>query len=369
MTHKTRRQFLSEAGLIAGGIVAEGLVTSAAPSIPDARKMKWRPTTAPTATSRYDDIWFNDEQSGWAVNSNGQILHTADGGGSWDQQLHDPPVYMRTVAFASPDHGWVGTLTQGKVLFETFDSGTHWKAVNLPTNAPLGICGMWPVDAETIYAAGTNRPELPARMMKTTDGGRNWTCCEMQKWADNVIDVFFMDRERGWVVGGRADERAGLITKPKLRPVILYTEDGGKTWLDQLANSRNSFPVGEWGWKIQFVNERLGFVSLENYDTGAIISTCDAGKTWVRHTINDAQGNANIQGVGFLDENHGWVGGWGDRARKKRTSSETFDGGRTWRNANEIGQSISRFRFFGSPVRVGYASGETIYKYSSIATR
>ena len=37
----------------------------------------------------------------------------------------------------------------------------------------------------------------------------------------------------------------------------------------------------------------------------------------------------------------------------------------TWRDANEIGQAINRFRFFGRPVTVGYASGRTVYKYSS----
>jgi hypothetical protein len=40
-------------------------------------------------------------------------------------------------------------------------------------------------------------------------------------------------------------------------------------------------------------------------------------------------------------------------------------GGLTWRDANEIGTAINRFRFFGNPVSVGYASGETVYKYSS----
>src|ERR1051326_8083085 len=39
----------------------------------------WRPTNAPIASSRTDDIWFLDPQCGWAVNSNGQIVHTEDG--------------------------------------------------------------------------------------------------------------------------------------------------------------------------------------------------------------------------------------------------------------------------------------------------
>jgi len=80
--------------------------------------------------------------------------------------------------------------------------------------------------------------------------------------------------------------------------------------------------------------------------------------------VNDQQRNANLEGVGFIDENTGWVGGWGDREFERRGSSTTSDGGRTWRDANEIGRAINRFRFFGRPVTVGYASGETVYKYA-----
>ncbi|MGH4016526.1 MAG: hypothetical protein ACRDSL_21860 [Pseudonocardiaceae bacterium] len=55
----------------------------------------WRPTNAPVASSRTDDIWFLDPQRGWAVNSNGQIVHTGDGFATWEQQFHDPQVYLR----------------------------------------------------------------------------------------------------------------------------------------------------------------------------------------------------------------------------------------------------------------------------------
>lgn len=37
-------------------------------------------------------------------------------------------------------------------------------------------------------------------------------------------------------------------------------------------------------------------------------------------------------------------------------------GGLSWSDANHIGLAINRFRFFGSPVTVGYASGQTVYK-------
>jgi hypothetical protein len=82
--------------------------------------------------------------------------------------------------------------------------------------------------------------------------------------------------------------------------------------------SRTNFRWANGNGKIQFLNERIGFVSLKNFDQGAILKTSDGGATWVRLPINDEQRNANLEGVGFIDEKTGWVGGWGDRDFERR---------------------------------------------------
>ena len=133
---------------------------------------------------------------------------------------------------------------------------------------------------------------------------------------------------------------------------------------DRLAGREDEFPFGEWGWKIQFLNERLGFVSLENFSDAAILKTTDGGLTWRRIKVEDPQNNANLEGIGFIDEKRGWVGGWGDPGFDSGHSSGTDDGGKTWHDADEIGLFINRFRFLGNPVTVGYASGSTVFKYS-----
>ncbi|QDV81758.1 ferritin-like domain-containing protein [Stieleria magnilauensis] len=331
-------------------------------------KMAWRRTNAPDASSRTDDIWFVDPQRGWAANSNGKIIFTSDGGDSWGEQLSDPTVYFRCLGFVDDKTGWAGTLTAGKRLFHTTDGGANWaEATNLPGNQPSAICGISVVNKDVVYASGTNFPNRPTGVYKTTNGGANWTAINMEAWSDMLIDCFFIDENIGWVVGGKIDP-----SEPQVRgnsfPVVLKTTDGGATWENKLASIADDLVKGEWGWKIQFIDEQIGFVSLEAFDVGAILKTTDGGETWERLPINDPQQNANLEGVGFIDENVGWVGGWGDRDFERQSSSATTDGGKTWRDANEIGRAINRFRFFGNPVTVGYSSGVTVYKYEAIDT-
>jgi photosystem II stability/assembly factor-like uncharacterized protein len=336
--------------------------------------LRWRPTNAPVASSRTDDIWFLNPMVGWAVNSNGSIVHTTDGFNTFEVQFQDippiglEPIYFRCLAFATPTHGWAGTLTASKTLFETQDGHTWTQVANLPALAPSAICGMHAVNDQVVYASGTNYPNRPPRMMKTMDGGQTWTAWSMKTWADLLIDCYFTSPSRGWVVGGKTD--LPNPTRLNVKPVVLLTEDGGQTWVNRVANMQDQFPPGEWGWKIQFLNDQIGFVSLENFSDAAILKTTDGGQTWKRLKVNDPQGNVNLEGIGFIDEQRGWVGGWGPGGFGAESpplgfSSATSDGGEHWQDANEIGLFINRFRFLGNPAHVGYASGDTVYKYSS----
>ena len=334
----------------------------------------WRRTNAPDAGARHDDVFFVTAERGWAVNSDGKILRTDDGGATWDVQFTTPGLWLRCVGFASETRGWVGTVSRTERLLATTDGGATWHPVHdLPGDAPLMICGLSVVDENVVYASGTNYPfpahrDLPARMMKTLDGGATWTAWDMTEHASNLIDTYFDSAERGWVVGGRADPTAdpgqGGHRSENVRAVVLLTEDGGRTWTNKVADLDAELPLGEWGWKIQFVDERVGFVSLESMDRGAILRTEDGGESWERRDINDRQQNKNLEGVGFVDADAGWVGGWGDADFVGGFSSSTVDGGRDWDDANDIGRFINRFRFLGRPVEVGYAAGLSIYKYS-----
>lgn len=337
---------------------------------------RWISTPAPLA-GRYDDIWFLNEQLGWAVNGNGQILKTDDGGAFWQPQFHDPTVYFRSVVMANSQTGWAGCTTPGSQLFRTSNGATWQRVLGLPLEAPPMVCGLWALDEHHLFASGTNDPAFPTGFLKSEDGGKSWSARRMDDVATLLVDIYFRDERTGWIVGGRG-------TRPHSRrsdviPVVLKTDDGGRTWQDTLVNTDG--PLGEWGWKIQFVDEQFAVVACENFSAGAILISEDAGETWRRQEIRDTHDrmvNENLEGIGFLNRSTGWVGGWGDPMCNSGRTAETTDGGRTWTNitgdwpaplqtipcpeANPRGQYINRFRVVGDTV---YASGNTVYKYTT----
>lgn len=331
--------------------------------------LTWRRTPLPSARSRTDDIWFLNETLGWAVNSDGKVYRTEDGAKSWEEQQLFPDSYLRCVSFSSPARGWIGTLSGPHRLYGTVDGGKTWVPVGgLPADGPGRICGLIAVSDELIFASGTNFPNETAGVIRSTDGGETWTKLDLGLEPALLVDIHFQDAQTGWVVGAidavrhpdRETERRDVV------PVVLHTTDGGETWSNLIAGmiEDGDFPQGEWGWKVQRLGTQTILVSLENFYDGAILRSDDFGKTWTRLRINDRQRNSNLEGVGFLDGNRGWVGGWGDRDAIGGFTSETNDGGRTWDDANQVGFRLNRFRFIGDPVRVGYASGDSVYKLS-----
>lgn len=318
----------------------------------------WHATKAPPR-KRYDDFRMLTPEIGWAINGAGEIIHTKDGFETFETQLTvEGDVWLRCMSITSPTDGWVGTLTRRQRLWRTQD-GKNWTDITstLPP-IPHAVCGIHSPSRNVVYASGTQYPRLEAAIMRTMDGGQTWTSISMARHANLLIDNFFVDDLHGWVVGGK-----GGTHYPDLTPVVLFTADGGQTWEDRAAGI--DFPKGEWGWKIQFLNAQVGFVSLENTAAAAILKTTDGGLTWRRIEVKDPQRNVDLEGIGFIDEMVGWVGGWGHGYpdNPTGTTSGTTDGGVTWFNANDVGRFINRFRFFpgGKPI-AGYASGGTVYQ-------
>lgn len=300
---------------------------------------------------RSEDIWFANANLGWAVDGDGRVHRTTDSGATWAQTA-SVGGYLRSVAFVSPTVGFVGTVGSIRKLYETRDGGRTF--VNISSRiqpATHGICSLVAVNEEVVYGAGTYNG--PAVFIKTVDGGATWTSRSLLPHLHTVIDLHFFDENRGLAVGGTGPY--GDTTRPR----VIETTDGGETW-----TVRHTVEVSPgWGWKLSFPTPEVGFVSVEKYDGGPdsiILKTVDGGRTWTEIVFHG--GGGNMQGIGFLTPDTGWVSGRG-------FTSRTDDGGATWTSVPDWGEldaNVNRFVFLEGGL--GFAAGHKIHRLDARPT-
>lgn len=295
----------------------------------------WEELDIPNEGTRYDDIFFLNENLGWAANGWGyKTYKTTDGGDSWSLIFETPDEYQRNIEFLNENIGFLGTLTEN--FYKTTDGGATWEALNIP--GVQAICGMDAVGDHTIYGCGAYFQ--PAYIIKSTDSGETWQFIDMTPWADALVEVLFEDEMNGYAAG--SNPNGG---------VVLKTTDGGQTWTELY----NSNIPGEMVWKLQvlFTNPDVIFGSVQSFEplNGKLIKSTDRGQSWVSREVPDSY----IQAVGFITEDHGWMGG------HYSGFLETFDAGQTW-NDTGFGFSLNRFQFFNS--NLAFCSGTSVYKYT-----
>lgn len=315
-------------------------------SITLSAQLQWRPLPSMLTNSnnqRFDDIFFLNDNVGWAANgAYAAIYKTVDGGLNWELQLSEFSAtlpgshYFRSVEFLNENIGFVGTLNNK--FLKTVDGGAHWTVLSDFGNNTQSICGISTVGPSTVYGCGAYFS--PAYIVKSTDSGNTWQYISMSTYANALVEILFVDENTGYAAGN--DSQGG---------VILKTTDGGVNW-NAIYHSNLE---GEYVWKLQVLasnpNVIIGSVEGVANHMGKLIRSLDNGVTWI---TNDAP-ETIIQGVGFISETHGWMGG--------HTTGfyETTDGGATWTNTG-VGNNLNRIFIIND--HLAYGAGSTVYKFS-----
>jgi photosystem II stability/assembly factor-like uncharacterized protein len=295
-------------------------------------------------TGRFDDLYFVNDSTGWAVNADGKIYRTTDHGESWTLQFDNAVHYFRSVEFLDDQHGLVGALDS--TVYRTTDGGMTWAPIDLGLAAPLpGVCGIGH-HGQTVIMVGIW--SQPAFLVRSTDGGSTWTHQDMSQLAGGLIDCWFKGPDTVFVCG-RGTNATGA------HGIILRSTDAGLTW-QQVGQS---VYANTYCWKLQFTSPSVGYSSCETSTASdsRIMKTVDGGATWT--TMPVVNTNISMEGIGFVNDSVGWVGGW------STGMYHTVNGGASWTYLN-MGQNLNRY-FFLSP-GLGYASGRSVYRYTALVT-
>lgn len=268
---------------------------------------------APTADSgvfRYDDTYFINPATGWIIqgtryylqNDTGKVFKTTDGGNSWVLINHNIQNYLRSTGFFNASTGIIGTLEDSlRILYRTTDGGFNWTDItsSIQGTLPSGICGISIVNSTTAFASG--RYFCPANVIKTTNAGLNWVSLPIDtSLVRSLVDCYFWSSDSGFIVGGYST--SNIYSNG--HSVVLMTTNSGLNWTRVYYSPRTA----EWCWKIQFVNRQLGYASIEREaGTTYYLKTTNGGLNWSDKLFMN---NYDVEGIGFLNENTGWIGGW-----------------------------------------------------------
>jgi photosystem II stability/assembly factor-like uncharacterized protein len=254
----------------------------------------------------FSSIYFINEKTGWAVEIDGGILATIDGGQHWQRQQlpYGAEGNLKSVFFINEKTGWAVGYGQispvvaslDGVILATTDGGQHWQRQEIDFYINLRLTSVYFVNEKTGWAVGGEV------IIGTTDGGQHWQLLDNGDVADAEFNsIYFVNEKIGWVVGGRT------LTNID-ESVILATTDGGQIWQRQRSELHTTLR------SVHFVDEKTGWAvgkRVQGYsDLPEILATTDGGENWRQQITRDIGGGiASLSSVHFTNEKTGWAVG------------------------------------------------------------
>jgi photosystem II stability/assembly factor-like uncharacterized protein len=246
-------------------------------------------------------------------------------------------------------------------LYGTKDGGKTWKPVAYKGPYVKGLCAFDVVREQYInhgkidyktHIYGVGRVGSPANILISHDGGESWTSRSMQSDCKMLFDIKMLDKNTGFACAATNED----ITQS--HALILKTTDGGQTW-KKVFESDRPFEIT---WKVAFPSNKVGYVTIQSYNPDPnvkqqrVAKTVDGGETWTEINLVEDAG-AREFGIGFIDENHGFVG-------TLSSGFETTDGGKTWTKV-DLGRACNKIRFYTDTDKktYGYAIGVSVLKW------
>lgn len=214
--------------------------------------------------------------------------------------------------------------------------------VDLTDKLPYDLVAVDMVDPSTGFIVGQDAENNVSMLLSTTTGGSSWKAVAEFR-GDTLLDVDFVDKTHGWVVGTE-----GFIYK---------TEDGGRSWRVQTANgaewiaqrkvassevvsesdAASRASINESIAAIQFVDAKTGWAAGDAPTgnslsiRGVVYGTTNGGQTWTE--LKDREGHGapfSINDIWFLNAREGWAVGGTFDDRQEDVLLHTTDGGKSW---------------------------------------
>ena len=155
----------------------------------------------------FNDLFFINQTTGYAVGTNGKIVKTTNEGNAWAFMPSSITADLYSIYFIDDNTGYaVGE----EYILKTTNAGESWTSKKIPDVTFNSVHFPTP---ETGYAVGDGIHD-ECKIYKTVDGGVTWNELPTNDLYAST-DVFFFNADEGYSTSGN---------------LVLKTLDGGKLW-------------------------------------------------------------------------------------------------------------------------------------------
>jgi photosystem II stability/assembly factor-like uncharacterized protein len=223
-------------------------------------------------------VFFVDDQHGWAVGHDAQILASTDGGLTWVKQFEDleREAPLLDVWFKDPNNGFaVGAYG---ALLATTDGGANWEDVSdrLDNEDGYHLNAIVAVKDSGLFVVG----ELGG-MFRSADWGQTWETLQ--------------GPYQGSLFGALGTNEAGTLLVYGLRGHLFRSADFGDSWEQIELNTPNNGPL-----KFGLADGNLladGSIVVVGH-SGTVLKSADHGRTF--NLVNRAD-RLSLAGVAAVD--------------------------------------------------------------------
>lgn len=231
------------------------------------------------------DIHFTDSLTGW-LTSYSVIFQTIDGGSNWNltYSSFEGDTKFSALTIPDKDHLYVNDYNaisfsndQGFTWFDRTPAGwmeTHYLTALEFTDGVTGYCAVRSRDRDSSNV-----------LLKTTNGGIDWTIATEFLYSTDVKTIDFYDEFNGTIL---------FYNGP-----LVTTHDGGITW--------NPYPCNYCSY-LKTIDSQTTLVV--NGASSTMVSY-DGGVTYITTYDGNGSNYSFIRDTWFLDENHGFHVGLG----------------------------------------------------------
>jgi photosystem II stability/assembly factor-like uncharacterized protein len=209
------------------------------------------------------DIYFFNASTGFAVSNDGKIYKTTNNGITWDLKYTNPIVNQPffQILFTDANVGYVvggsnscggtGCVPPGGLILKTTDGGNNWTKI-LQASSFEEFVSISSSSSGDLFAISNG---TKGRIYKSTNDGIDWTTIDSLNF--NLHKIFFADNF-GYCSG--------------MNGKVIRSSDNGTTW------TLNTTFTANYATDIKFINGN-GFCIADNQ---VVYKTTDNGNNWTQ---------------------------------------------------------------------------------------